>query len=142
MVIPIETPYACGWWGDGEMNRDNGPAFTPLTDASGRALTSHELSKLPGRMGYGIVVPEPGRAVPYLEATYGRRINRIGEFKSLGYETVIDLGTPAETARLHRAETEAADMQYFNIPIKGDMPNREQMDRFGRLIIEQSKRHL
>ena len=29
-----------------------------------------------------------------------------------------------------------AGMRYFNIPIEGDTPNIEQMDRFGQLIID------
>ena len=138
-VSPLETAHACGWWGDGEMNQDDDPAFPPVTDASGRVLPGDEASKLPGRMGYGIAVPDPGHAVPYLEATYGRRINRIGELKSLGYETVIDLGMPPETARLHRAETEAAGMRYFNIPIERDFPDKDQVERFGRLIVESGR---
>lgn len=138
-VAPLEAAHGCGWWGDGEMNRDSDPAVAPVTDTSGRVLPGDKASKLPGRMGYAIAVPDPGHAVPYLEATYGRRINRIGELKSLGYETVIDLGTPSETARLHRAETEALGMRYFNIPIEGDFPNKEQVDRFSRLIVESGR---
>ena len=139
-VAPFQPTHACGWWGDGEMNRDNDPAFAPVTGASGGVLPRHEASKLPDEVGYAIAVRDPGYAVPYLEATYGRRINRIGELKSLGYEAVIDLGASPHTARLHRAETEALGMRYFNIPIEGELPNKEQVDRFGRLIVT-SERH-
>lgn len=121
------------------MNRDDEPVFPPVTDASGRLLPGDEASKIPGRVGYGIAVPDPGRAVPYLEATQGRRINRIGELKTLGYKTVIDLGTAPDTARLHRAESEAVGLRYFNIPIEGDFPDRDQVDRFSQLIVQSAR---
>ena len=137
ILLPL-SPHqviACGWWGDGEMNRDSEPALPTVTDASGQELQGVAASKLPGRLGYGIAVLEPGRAVPYLQATYGWRINRIGDLRSVGYETVIDLGTPANAARLHRKESETVGMRYFNIPITEEFPSRDQVDRFGRLIM-------
>ncbi len=136
---PLGPAHACGWWGDGEMNRDEDPAIASVTSETGRQLSDREASKLPGRMGYGLAVPDPGHAIPYLRATYGRRINRIGELESLGYKTVIDLGTPSETARFHRAETEALGMRYVNIPIEGSLPTREQTERFSRLIVDSGR---
>lgn len=135
LALSPHQAMACGWWGDGEMNQDSEPALSTITDESGQELQGLAASKLPGQMGYGIAVLEPGRAVPYLQATYGRRINRIGELRSVGYETVIDLGTPANAARLHRKESEAVGMRYFSIPIAEEFPSREQVDFFGRLIM-------
>lgn len=103
---------------------------------------SLETSKLPGRMGYGIVVPDPGQAIPYLKATYGRKISRIGELKDFGFDIVIDLGTPPETARKHRRETEDLGMRYFNIPVTGSMPSVEQSRQFSRMILDNSERPL
>ena len=134
LLLP-NSAHACGWWGDSEMSsrRD-----TAITTGDGRPL-EHTLNfrsmKLPGRMGYGIAVPEPGRAIPYLLATHGRPLTRIKDFKIFGFRAVIDLGTPAPTARRHRAETEAAGMQYFSIPINGIIPNPEQTGIFNRLAI-------
>ncbi|MET0049402.1 MAG: hypothetical protein ABW066_16620 [Sedimenticola sp.] len=129
---------ACGWWGDGEVNRED---HVVITAPDGRVLShtlSYEASKLPGRMGYGIAVPDPGRAIPYLLATRGRPLNRIAELKAFGFETVIDLGTPAKTARLHQMETEALDMQYISIPVDGNMPNQEQVDDFTQHVVDAS----
>ncbi len=89
-------------------------------------------------MGYGIAIPDPGRAVPYLQATRGRQINRIAELKVFGFETVIDLGTPEETAHLHRLETEALRMRYFNIPVDGVVPSQEQVNDFTQKVIDAS----
>ncbi|MFC1672683.1 hypothetical protein ACFL12_00885 [Pseudomonadota bacterium] len=135
-VLATHPAYACGWWGDGELGRDsnipilNAPDGTPLEQS-----ISLRSAKLPGEMGYGIAMPDPGRAIPYLLATFGRPVNRIGELKTYGFETVIDLGTSAKSARLHRAETEAVGMAYFNIPIKGDMPSKAQVEQFRDMVV-------
>jgi|SaaInl4_135m_RNA_FD_contig_123_17474_length_4596_multi_4_in_2_out_0_4 protein tyrosine phosphatase (PTP) superfamily phosphohydrolase (DUF442 family) len=126
ITMPPAT-FACGWWGDGEMSKhwetDTSPTF------------GLDAAKLPGRMGYGLAIPEPGRATPYLNATGGRPLNRIQDLAAFGFKSVIDLGTPTKTAALHRAETEAVGMRYFNIPVVSGMPNRKQMDRFGQLVL-------
>ena len=83
-----------------------------------------------------IAVPDPGRAIPYLQATRGRQVNRIAELKAFGFKTVIDLGTPAKTAQLHRAETEALGMRYFNIPVDGETPSREQVNDFTQKVVD------
>ena len=101
------------------MNRSDSVVLTvtdgrPISDA-----LSLKTSKLPGRMGYGIVVLDPGQTIPYLKATYGRQISRIGELKEFDFEAAIDLGTLSETAHKHRQETESLGMRYFNIPVVG-----------------------
>ena len=93
-------------------------------------------------MGYGIAIPDPGRAVPYLQATRGRQINRIAELKIFGFETVIDLGTPEKTARLHQLETEALKMRYFSIPVDGVVPSQDQVDDFTQKVIDASNEML
>jgi len=130
-----ESAYACGWWGDGEVDSSDDAIEV---DARGRPLEqslSIDSMKLPGQMGYGIAVPEPGRVTPYLLATFGQPVTRIGEFKIFGFRSVIDLGTPA-VARLHRSETEAAGMRYFHVAVQGDMPNRQQADSFNRIVVD------
>ncbi len=72
-------------------------------------------------------------------ATRGRQINRIAELKIFGFETVIDLGTPEKTARLHQLETEALGMRYISIPIDGLVPSQEQVDDFTQKVIDASK---
>ncbi|MBT4934997.1 MAG: hypothetical protein HOL66_16245 [Rhodospirillaceae bacterium] len=79
--------------------------------------------------------PFQGWAIPYLLATFGQPITRISEFKIFGFRSVIDLATPASTAALHRAETEAVGMRYFNIPIEGDMPSRKQSALFNQTVL-------
>jgi len=133
-----QSVHACGWWGDGEMNRhDDAVLTTPNGKPLPQTLT-YETSKLPGRMGYGIAIPDPGRAIPYLQATRGRQINRIAELKAFGFETVIDLGTPEETAQLHRSETEALNMRYISIPVDGAVPSQEQVNNFSQKVVDAS----
>jgi protein tyrosine phosphatase (PTP) superfamily phosphohydrolase (DUF442 family) len=85
-----------------------------------------------------IPIPDPGRAIPYLQATRGRQINRIAELKAFGFETVIDLGTPGKTAQLHRSETEALNMRYISIPVDGAVPSQEQVNDFSQKVVESS----
>ena len=138
-LLAPSSVSACGWWGDGEISRDMNNAVVNAPDGSAIEQTlSVRSSKLPGDMGYGIAVPEPGRAVPYLLATNGRAINRIAEFKIFGFISVIDLGTHAEEAAIHRRETEDAGMDYFTIPLEGNMPSPGQAATFTRMVIKAS----
>ncbi|MES9872551.1 MAG: hypothetical protein ABW146_05535 [Candidatus Sedimenticola sp. 6PFRAG7] len=130
--------HACGWWGDGEVSRHNSMVLRAPGDESVPQTLSYKTSKLPGRMGYGITIPDPGRAIPYLEATRGYKINRIAELKAFGFETVIDLGTSEKTANLHRQETEALGMRYISIPVKGLVPSQEQVNYFTQQVIDAS----
>ncbi|MEW8027402.1 MAG: hypothetical protein AB2793_09380 [Candidatus Thiodiazotropha sp.] len=101
-------------------------------------MLNHHSSKLPGRMGYGIAIPDPGRAIPYLQATMGRPLNRIAELEAFGFKTVIDLGTPKKTARLHQLETEALGMRYISIPVDGNLPSLEQVENFTQHVVDAS----
>ncbi len=142
VVAAPNAARACGWWGDGETSREDSTKF-PTHD--GKPLperVSLETSRLPNEMGFGIAVPEPGRAIPYLQATYGRQPTRIGEFKTYGFHAVIDLGTPSDTAALHRAETEAAGLSYFSIPVVGETPSDRQTQRFSRIVLESADKSL
>ncbi|MCU7919108.1 MAG: hypothetical protein KZQ95_12220 [Candidatus Thiodiazotropha sp. (ex Epidulcina cf. delphinae)] len=141
-AIPTKSVDACGWWGDGEMNRHNDLALTAPNGQSAPQSLTLKASKLPGRIGYGIAVEEPGLAMPYLQATQGRQVNRIAELKAFGFETVIDLGTPEKTARLHRSETEALGMRYISIPVDGAVPSQEQVDDFTQQVIDASNSRL
>ncbi len=126
---------ACGWWGDGETNRED---ISAIPTHDGKPLPEHldmKSSKLPGRMGYGMAIPEPGKAIPYLQATFGRPINKIKDLKTFGFSIVIDLGTTAKTATRHRAETEAAGMGYHNIPVQGEIPTIDQARRFSEIVL-------
>jgi len=138
-TILFSPLYACGWWGDGEVNRDENDEVTATYNRPTPQTLSLETTKLPGTIGHGIAVPEPSRAVPYLQATYGRHINRISEFKSFGFDTIIDLGTPREIATFHRIETEDAGMRYINIPIEGAMPSRDQVEDFSLMVVRYSR---
>ena len=138
LAITTTPAYACGWWGDGEVTRHNDAVLTAPNGESVPLTLTYKTTKLPGRMGYGIAIPDPGRAIPYLQATRGRQINRITELKAFGFETVIDLGTPEKTAQLHRSETEALNMQYVSIPIMGNMPSQKQVNDFTQQVVNAS----
>jgi protein tyrosine phosphatase (PTP) superfamily phosphohydrolase (DUF442 family) len=133
-----ESVHACGWWGDGEMTRHDDIVLTTPGGKSLPQTLTYMTSKLPGRMGFGIAIPNPGQAIPYLQATRGHQINRIAELKAFGFETVIDLGTPEKTAKLHRAETEALGMRYINIPVNGAVPSQEQVNDFTQKVVDAS----
>ena len=137
-TIPPQSAQACGWWGDGEVNRHNDIVLTAPRGISAPRSPTYKTTKLPGRMGYGIAIPDPGRAIPYLQATHGRQINRIAELKTFGFETVIDIGTPEKTAYLHRSETEALGMRYISIPVDGVVPSKKQVNDFTQNVINAS----
>jgi len=137
-TVPPQSALACGWWGDGEVSRHNDIVLTAPNGISVPQALSLKTSKLPGRMGYGIAIPDPGRAIPYLQATQGRNINRIAELHAFGFKTVIDLGTPEKTAQLHRSETEALGMRYISIPVSGDVPSKEQVNDFSQHVVDAS----
>lgn len=133
-----KSAQACGWWGDGELSRHNDLVLTTPDGQSVPQTLTYKTSKLPGRMGYGIAIPDPGRAIPYLQATGGHQINSIAELHAFGFETVIDLGTPKKTAQLHRLETETLGMSYFNIPVDGAVPSQKQVDDFTQKVVDAS----
>lgn len=137
-AMSSKSVQACGWWGDGEVSRHNDLALTAPNGKEIPQTLSDKTSKLPGRIGYGIAIPNPGQAIPYLQATGGRQFNRISELKYFGFETVIDLGTPEKSAKLHRTETEALGMHYFNIPVDGITPSQEQIDDFTQKVVDAS----
>jgi len=103
---------------------------------------SIKTSKLPGRMGFGIAVPSPGEAIPYLQITQGLQINRIGDLNTFGFKTVIDLGTNEEIAKKHRAETEELGMHYINISVKGFIPTVRQVKYFTQVVVSFSSDNL
>ena len=118
------------------MNRPDIVIHSTIDGKPVSEVLSIESAKLPGRMGYGIALHDPGKAIPYLLATFGRQINRIGELKDFGFEMVIDVGTPPDVASKHREETEALGMAYFNIPVSGSIPSPEQASEFTRMLLE------
>lgn len=139
MVTVFSGPaLACGWWGDGEMNQGDD------ADTSGAVPIPAGLqaARVPGETGYGAAIFRPDLAVPYLRATEGRKIARIGDLKAAGFAAVIDLGTPAATARLHRVETEASGMRYVSIPVAGGIPAAEQVALFSATLAEPANRPL
>lgn len=145
LVMAFVGPaLACGWWGDGEMSRDDDAA---VDDAgrepdAGPIPAGIEAARLPGEAGYGIAVFRPDMAVPYLRATNGRKIARIAQLKEAGFVAVIDLETPAAAAELHRAETEALGMRYVNIPATGGLPTAEQVALFTGTVDDPANRPL
>lgn len=149
LVTAYAAPvFACGWWGDGEMNRDDGGAAIGA-DARTFEQTDAEpippglqAARIPGQDGYGIAVFRPDLAVPYLRATNGRRINRIDELREAGFVAVIDLGTPAAEARLHGDETRAAGMNYVHIPVAAAGPTPDYVALFSAAVADKANRPL
>ena len=138
MLFMADAAFACGWWGDNEMTSARNAAAAALRGHTIEENLNLKTMKLPGKMGYGIAVPKPGRAMPYLLATFGQPLTNIKDLKIFGFRSVIDLATPASTARLHRAESEAAGMHYFNILLEGEIPNEKQIGDFNEIVINES----
>ncbi len=136
VVLPVIPAQPCGWWGDGEMSKHYEEARKAPDGSIIPTTLDLATAKLPGREGYGMAVIEPGKAVPYLLATFGRPLVRIEELKAFDFVGVIDLGNPASTAELHRVETEAAGMRYFSIAVASDTPSIEQTRDFARMVAE------
>ncbi len=141
LVLAASFPaVACGWWGDGEGGDDDeavviGADGNPVEEDEGPTNPTLGLvSKVPGEIGFATAVKDPKTAVPYLRAVAGRQVNKIGELRALGFITVIDLGTPPKTARLHEAETEALGMRYVSIPVREGVPTPQQISGFIRAV--------
>lgn len=148
VTLFAEPASACGWWGDGEMNREDdeiaaGVGGKPVGDSGTAPIPAGpEAARLPDGTGYGIAVFRADMAVPYLRATNGRKIAGIAGLNEAGFAAVIDLGTPAATARLHRTETEALGMRYVNIPAAGGTPAAEQVALFSGTVGDDANRPL
>ena len=134
LLIPLAAG-ACGWWGDGEMNRDQ---LLPGIVSGGRQiphLLDRESITLPGNR-YGIAITEPGQAQPYLQATYGRPISSIEDLGAYGFRTIIDLaplvgqGSPEFPARLSQS------MQQYHVPVVSTVPGRIQVAEFRELVLD------
>lgn len=139
---------ACGWWGDGEGDdtgaieigpdgqpvMKRGPVWKMGDDQDQSPATPEGLEVPAPRSGYGIVVRQDGSAVPYLNAVPGQHPYSIQQLHSAGFPTVIDLGTPPMVAALHRRETEALGMKYFNIPVADDAPDKAHVARFNDIL--------
>ena len=139
---------ACGWWGDGEVDDNDaiaiGPDGQPVfadTPVWGKMKDQHKETAIPKnlqvpapRSGYGIVVRRDGSAIPYLKAVPSKSIYSIQQLHRAGFSTVIDLGTMSEVAALHRRETEALGMKYFNIPTEGDVLGAAHITRFNEIL--------
>ena len=152
----LPPAFACGWWGDGEGDDNEaiviGADGQPVSEAkpandhsSGQAggpamghargpAAPNGLEVPAPRSGYGIVVRWDGSAVPYLDAVRGRPVYSIQQLRRAGFSAVIDLGTAPTVAALHRRETEALGMKYFNIPIDGDVPGKMHVARFSEIL--------
>lgn len=135
LFLLADTAQACGWWGDSEMSsRRETATVTPEGHSIEHTINLANM-KLPDRMGYGIAVPEPGRAIPYLLATFGQPINRIQDLKIFGFRSVIDLGTPSSSAKHHREESEGVGMTYFNIPDVKTLAAPQTSQRFIDILL-------
>ncbi|MEJ1416671.1 MAG: hypothetical protein RPU61_13935 [Candidatus Sedimenticola sp. (ex Thyasira tokunagai)] len=55
-LTPTHSVQACGWWGDGDVNRDVDAVLTSFDGKPLPQILSTNTSKLPGRMGYGIAM--------------------------------------------------------------------------------------
>lgn len=152
-ALSLVTAYtgpilACGWWGDGEMNRDDGGIIVgadgrPVEQADAAPIPAGlQAARIPGRTGYGIAVFRPDLAIAYLRATNGLPISTIDELREAGFVAVVDLGTPEAEARLHGDETKAAGMRYFSIPVAAARPTQDDVALFSAAVVDPANRPL
>jgi len=152
VTLASTSAVACGWWGDGESDEvetiDIGKDGKPVsqsemqtlgvaapTGGSPLVLDRRQSLVVPSpRSGFGIVVQWDGTAIPYREAVGGKPLYAIQQLRQAGFLTVIDLGTSAKVATLHRQETEALGMTYYSIPLTGAAPGFQQISRFSQIV--------
>lgn len=140
LIVPalliIDGAFACGWWGDGEMNRDHQMDYLVAGKAHVPELLDSESMKFPANLGYGMAILEPGLALPYLHATFGKPITSIGNFSAYGIRTVIDLNPDARPATRQLHEVSSRGMRYHHLPVQGAIPDLTQVAELRELILD------
>ena len=134
LLIPLGAG-ACGWWGDGEMNRDQ---LLPGIASGGRQIPlflDRESIALPGNR-YGIAITEPGQAQPYLQATYGRPIGSIEDFGAYGFRTIIDLVPLVGQTVQELPKDLPKPMQHYRVSVASPVPERNQIAVFADLVLD------
>ena len=138
LVIALLIPFgagACGWWGDGEMNRDQ---LLPGIASGGRPIPlslDRESITLPGNR-YGMAITEPGQAQPYLQATYGRPINSVHDLGGYGFRAIIDLAPLADQAVQKLPKDLPQPMRHYHVPVVSKVPAGKQVAEFRDLVLD------
>ena len=138
LVIALLLPFgagACGWWGDGEMNRDQ---LLPGIASGGRQIPlflDRESITLPDNR-YGIAITEPGQAQPYLQATYGRPPGSLEDFGAYGFRAIIDLGSPVDQDPQEFPGGLPHPMRLYHVPVTSMVPERNQIEEFRDLVLD------
>jgi len=135
LLLPLEAG-ACGWWGDGEMNRDQ---LIPEIISGGRQIPlflDRDSIILPGSLGYGMAITEPGQAQPYLRSTYGRPISSIEDLGAYGFRAMIDLAPLAGQRSREYTEELPQQMHYFHVPVESLIPSQIQIAGFRDLLLD------
>jgi hypothetical protein len=141
LAVSLEAG-ACGWAGDGELKYDT---LLPGIASGGRQIPQaldRESTRLPEGFGFGMVVVEPGHAVPYLQSTYGRLIASIEDLHAFGVRTIVDLGPHGEISAAKPADGNPRSLGYFNIPIESSAPGVAQIEYFRDLLLDPGNRPL
>ena len=134
LLIPFGAG-ACGWWGDGEMNRDQ---LLPGIAPGGRQVPlslDRDSITLPGNR-YGMAITEPGQAQPYLQATYGRPINSIRDLGGYGFRAIIDLAPLADQDVQELSRGLPQPMRQYHVPVASMLPERSQVAEFRDLVLD------
>lgn len=135
LLLPLGAG-ACGWWGDGEMNRDQviqGISFGV------RQIPLHldrDSITLPGNFGYGMAITEPGQAQPYLQSTYGRPIGSIADLNAYGFRSIIDLGPLAGQRSREYREGLTQQMRYHRLPVASVIAGQGEVAGFRDLLLD------
>ena len=135
LLLPLGAG-ACGWWGDGEMNREQ---LIPGVISGGRQIPlflDRDSIILPGRLGYGMAITEPGQAQPYLQSTYGRPISGIEDLGGYGFRAMIDLGPLAGRKSQEYPEGLPRQMHYYHVPVESLIPKQIQIAGFRDLLLD------
>lgn len=134
LLIPVGAG-ACGWWGDGEMNRDQ---LLPGIASGGRQIPLYldrESITLPGNR-YGMAIIEPGQAQPYLQATHGRPIINIEDLGAYGFRAIIDLGSRVDQGSQAFPGGLPQPMRHYQVPVASMVPGRIQVAEFRDLVLD------
>ncbi len=135
ILLSINGVFACGWWGDGEMNRDLQMDYLASGNFHVSEILNSESLRFPGNLGYGMAILEPGLALPYLNATFGKPITSISDLGSYGIRTIIDLNPDARAPVQRQHEVSSTRMQYHHLPVRGVIPDRTQVAELRELVL-------
>lgn len=102
--------------------------------ATNTAVAQGASNEVPFGDRVGPAIAKYNRLRPTIATAGALKDGAIGELKSLGFATILNLCTSGEGADVERRAVEAAGLRYLNIPFAGRLPSDEQVVEFARVV--------